>query len=167
MIFCANIENILLCLWTLWLLCFEVQSLAQGVGWLNDSQVHSNSLASHARSLLPSSLCLDPSHVPVLAPATLAALPSTRAIPNRDVFYGRDPSPPAMSLIPSAPLNRTRNPSRLVAPLAALPSMSPNAADRVVKLARQASRRPTASRPTQPPLQLSSSWICKRLTIMK
>src|SRR5213075_2348661 len=38
-------------------------------------------------SLLPSRLCLDHSHFPVLAPATLAALPSTRAIPNRDVFY--------------------------------------------------------------------------------
>ena len=29
---------------------------------------------------------IDHSHRPVLAPATLAALPSTRAIPNRDVF---------------------------------------------------------------------------------
>jgi hypothetical protein len=27
----------------------------------------------------------------VLAPATLAALPSTRAIPNRDVFYVAEP----------------------------------------------------------------------------
>jgi len=27
----------------------------------------------------------------VLAPATLAALPSTRAIPDRDVFYVADP----------------------------------------------------------------------------
>src|SRR6266550_5314471 len=35
----------------------------------------------------PSRLCLDHSHCPVLAPATLAALPSTRTIPNRDVFY--------------------------------------------------------------------------------
>jgi len=38
-------------------------------------------------SLLPSSLRLDHSHCRVLAPATLAALPSTRAIPDRDVFY--------------------------------------------------------------------------------
>jgi len=38
-------------------------------------------------SPLPSRLCLDHSHCPVLAPATLAALPSTRAIPIRDVFY--------------------------------------------------------------------------------
>src|SRR5213082_215006 len=44
-----------------------------------------------AHSLLPSSLYLDHSHFPVLAPATLAALPSTRAIPNRDVFYVADP----------------------------------------------------------------------------
>jgi hypothetical protein len=35
----------------------------------------------------PSRLCLDHSHRPVLVPATLAALPSTRAIPDRDVFY--------------------------------------------------------------------------------
>jgi hypothetical protein len=69
-------------------------------------------------SLLPSSLYLDHSHCPVLAPATLAALPSTRAIetrslptslaathrgfafyvafpessiPDRDVFYVADP----------------------------------------------------------------------------
>jgi hypothetical protein len=39
------------------------------------------------RSSLPSRFCLDHSHCPVLAPATLAALPSTRAIPDRDVFY--------------------------------------------------------------------------------
>src|SRR5207245_10420905 len=38
-------------------------------------------------SPLPSRLCLDHSHCPVLVPATLAALPSTRAIPIRDVFY--------------------------------------------------------------------------------
>src|SRR6266536_5854637 len=38
-------------------------------------------------SSLPSRLYLDHSHCPVLAPATLAALPSTRAIPDRCVFY--------------------------------------------------------------------------------
>src|SRR2546421_3149867 len=43
-------------------------------------------------SLLPSSLCLDHSHCLVLAPATLAALPSTRAIPDRDVFYVARPT---------------------------------------------------------------------------
>ena len=32
-------------------------------------------------------LYVDHSHGPVLAPATLAALPSIRAIPDRDVFY--------------------------------------------------------------------------------
>ena len=42
-------------------------------------------------SLLPLSLYLDHSHCPVLAPATLAALPSTRAIPDRDVFYVAHP----------------------------------------------------------------------------
>ena len=42
-------------------------------------------------SSLPSRLYLDHSHCPVLAPATLAALPSTRAIPDRDVFYVADP----------------------------------------------------------------------------
>jgi hypothetical protein len=43
------------------------------------------------RSLLPSQLYLDHSHCLVLAPATLAALPSTRAIPDRDVFYVTHP----------------------------------------------------------------------------
>ena len=43
------------------------------------------------RSLLPSQLCLDHSHCLVLVPATLAALPSTRAIPDRAVFYVADP----------------------------------------------------------------------------
>jgi hypothetical protein len=42
-------------------------------------------------TLLPSSLCLDHSHCLVLAPATLAALPSTRAIPDRDVFHVAHP----------------------------------------------------------------------------
>jgi hypothetical protein len=46
----------------------------------------------------------------VLVPATLAALPSTRAIPDRGVFYIADPSAPfpiarcSMSLVPFAPL---------------------------------------------------------------
>src|SRR6516164_684533 len=44
---------------------------------------------SHTPSLLPSQLYLDHSLRPLLAPATLAALPSTRAIPDRDVFYVR------------------------------------------------------------------------------
>jgi len=41
----------------------------------------------------PSRLYLDHSHCLVLAPATLAALPSTRAIPDRDVFYVGNPFP--------------------------------------------------------------------------
>src|SRR2546429_2440264 len=44
------------------------------------------------RSRRPSRFCLDHSHCLVLAPATLAALPSTRAIPARDVFYVAYPS---------------------------------------------------------------------------
>jgi hypothetical protein len=47
---------------------------------------------SPAHSLLPSSLYLDRSHCLVLAPAILAALPSTRAIPDRDVFYVARPT---------------------------------------------------------------------------
>src|SRR5437867_13129932 len=46
---------------------------------------------SPSRSLLPSQFYVDHSHCLILAPATLAALPSTRAIPNRDVFYVADP----------------------------------------------------------------------------
>ena len=40
-------------------------------------------LCFETRSLLPSQFYLDHSHRPVLAPATLAALPSTRAIETR------------------------------------------------------------------------------------
>src|SRR6266496_2390097 len=47
----------------------------------------SESIDSFAPVHFDLSVCLDHSHCPVLAPATLAALPSTRAIPNRDVFY--------------------------------------------------------------------------------
>ena len=39
----------------------------------------------------PRRFYVDHSHYLVLAPATLAALPSTRAIPDRDVFYVADP----------------------------------------------------------------------------
>src|SRR5213080_1253002 len=53
-----------------------------------------NSLVARTRSLLPSQLYLDHSHCPVLAPATLAALPFTRAIPDRDVFYVAHPVAP-------------------------------------------------------------------------
>src|SRR5437870_13193497 len=58
----------------------------------------------------PPRLCLDHSHGPKLAPATLAALPSTCAIPDRDVFYVAFPNRSipslatcSMRLIPSAP----------------------------------------------------------------
>ena len=45
------------------------------------------------RSLAPTlvTFTIDHSHGPVLAPATLAALPSTRAIPDREVFYVAEP----------------------------------------------------------------------------
>ncbi len=49
------------------------------------------SLPTLTHSLLPSQLYLGHSHCPVLAPATLAALPSTHAIPDRDVFYVAHP----------------------------------------------------------------------------
>jgi hypothetical protein len=45
-----------------------------------------NSFAAHACSFT-----LITRTARVLAPATLAALPSTRAIPDRDVFYVADP----------------------------------------------------------------------------
>jgi len=79
----------------------------------------------------------------VLAPATLAALPSTRAIETRSLpsslaathrgfaFYVAFPknSIPliaacSMSLIPSAPLKLSRYPRFFTATLAALPSIS-------------------------------------------
>src|SRR3954469_2410861 len=60
----------------------------------------------------PRSFYVDHSHCLVLAPATLAALPSTRAIPNRGVFYVAHPTrsirssrPPAVKF---APANRSR-----------------------------------------------------------
>jgi hypothetical protein len=42
-------------------------------------------------SIRPVGFAHDHSHRPVFAPAALAALPSTRAIPDRDVFYVADP----------------------------------------------------------------------------
>src|SRR5438105_4834629 len=48
-------------------------------------------------SSLPSRFCLDHSHCPVLAPATLAALPSTPRFPIATC---------SMSLLPSAPFCR-------------------------------------------------------------
>src|SRR5881275_2565133 len=66
----------------------------------------------------PPWLCLDHSHCPVLVPATLAAVPSTCAIPNRDVFYVAFPkrSIPSlatcsMSLFPKAPFDLSVCPS--------------------------------------------------------
>jgi hypothetical protein len=47
--------------------------------------------------------CVDHSYGPVLAPATLAALPSTRAIPDRDVFYVAFPKSSIPSIAISIP----------------------------------------------------------------
>src|SRR5437016_7218489 len=73
-------------------------------------------------SSLPSRLCLDHSHCPVLVPGRadlhfLAALPSTRAIPNRDVFYVAFPKssirpvglPVYVAQLPSAPFAEIAN----------------------------------------------------------
>src|SRR4051812_27332100 len=54
------------------------------------STLETHSLPTLARCY-PAQLYLDHSHGPVLVPATLAALPSTRAIPDRDVFYVAHP----------------------------------------------------------------------------
>src|SRR5436190_18235626 len=62
-----------------------------------------------------SQLYLDHSHCPVLAPAALAALTSTPAIPDRDVFY---------VALPFTPLKLVRCPHSLAPTLVALPSMS-------------------------------------------
>src|SRR5437868_9870368 len=83
-----------------------------------------------ARSLLPSSLYLDHSHCPVLAPATLAALPSTRAIETR-LLPSFDSCAPAHFDLSVLPIYVARAPAAPFSPLptAALPSMSlsPNA----------------------------------------
>src|SRR4030095_15779816 len=55
------------------------------------SPLETRSLPTFTRCY-PRSLYLDHSHCLVLAPATLAALPSTRTIPNRDVFCVADPA---------------------------------------------------------------------------
>ena len=56
---------------------------------LNES-IETRSLPTLARCY-PRQLYLDHSHCPVLVPATLAALPSTRATSDRDVFYVTHP----------------------------------------------------------------------------
>src|SRR5436190_1721547 len=52
--------------------------------------IKTRSLPALARCY-PRSFYVDHSHCLVLAPATLAALPSIRAMPNRDVFYVAHP----------------------------------------------------------------------------
>jgi hypothetical protein len=51
-----------------------------------DDSIETRSLPTLARCY-PRQLYLDHSHCPVLAPATLAALPPTREIPDREVSY--------------------------------------------------------------------------------
>ena len=52
-------------------------------------------LVRYPRSLAPTFVTyVDHSHCLVLALATIAALPSTRAIPDRDVFYVAHPALP-------------------------------------------------------------------------
>ena len=58
-----------------------------------DEPIETRSLPTLAHCY-PRQLYLDHPHYPVFAPATLAAFPSTRAIPDRDVFYVADPSAP-------------------------------------------------------------------------
>jgi hypothetical protein len=64
----------------------------------------------------------------MLAPATLATVPSTRAIPNRDVFYVAFPKRSIPSLaacsISEIPLKLVRMPALSPLPVAALPSIS-------------------------------------------
>src|SRR5438128_9207145 len=48
-----------------------------------------------------SQLYLDHSHCLVLAPATLAALPSTRATPDRGVFYVAQPTRSIPAFVPN------------------------------------------------------------------
>ena len=102
-----------------------------------------NSLAARVRSLLRSSLYLDHSHCLVLAPATLAALPSTRAIETRSLptslaathrgfaFYVASPKSSipwiatcSISEIPFVGLKLAHCPRSLAPTLVTLPSIS-------------------------------------------
>src|SRR5205807_395229 len=69
-------------------------------------------------SPLPSRLCLDHSHCPVLVPATLAALPSTRAIETR-LLPSFDSCAPAQFELSVLPIYVARAPA---APFSPLPS---------------------------------------------
>src|SRR5439155_5884680 len=97
-------------------------------------KLHSTSRFAHLRrtpprgsirSWLPSQLYLDHSHCPVLAPATLTALPSTRAIETR-LLPSFDSCAPAHFDLSVLPIYVARAPAAPFSPLptAALPSMS-------------------------------------------
>src|SRR5439155_9548720 len=72
------------------------------------------------RSLQPSQLYLDHSHCPVLAPATLAALPSTRAIETR-LLPSFDSCAPAHLDLSVLPIYVARAPA---APFSPLPTVT-------------------------------------------
>ena len=99
---------------------------------LDSRRLHSPAAAANSRAKrvpslpLPMSLYLNHSHCPVLALATLTALPSSRAIPDRDVLLclPRRSVGEGGSLIPSAPLYLARSRSARPLPVAALPAMS-------------------------------------------
>jgi hypothetical protein len=59
---------------------------------LNSERLEIHSLPALAHCF-PRGFYVDHSHCLVLAPATLAALPSIRAIPDRGVFYVGNPFP--------------------------------------------------------------------------
>jgi hypothetical protein len=93
-----------------------------------------------AYSLLPSSLYVDHSHRPVLAPATLAALPSTRAIPDRDVFYVADPVSSIDALAPARLIcypHRLDRPSRTCPRLGSPKSQLISVRQRRISLAKE------------------------------
>src|SRR5207237_9712544 len=74
----------------------------------------------NTRSLLPSQLYLDHSHCPVLAPATLAALPSARAIETR-LLPSFDSCAPAHFDLSVLPIYVARAPA---APFSPLPTVA-------------------------------------------
>src|SRR6266480_3477477 len=78
-----------------------------------------------SRSFRPASggFAHDHSHCPVLAPATLAALPSTRAIPDRGVFYVAASQPAIHSVDSLVPTRLICCPHRLDRPCRSRPRL--------------------------------------------
>jgi hypothetical protein len=117
---------------------------------LTDLTVHLARSHGSVHSVLPSQLYFDHSHCPVLTPATLAALPSTRAIETRSLPTLTHVLPPTSTsrFSPSMSLASPRLHS-FAATLAALPSMSLipqlHSADRDVLMLRLPSSAPRPS----------------------